>query len=396
MKIHEYQAKELLKEYGAPVPSGELAEDVKAVGRAASHYGTCVLKAQVHSGGRGKAGGVKLAHNVEEAEKLAAQMFGMRLMTAQAGPEGKLVRKLLVTEAVDVAKEYYLSITGDMEHAGLMIIASAEGGTEIETTAKEHPEAIVQIPMSIITGFSRYHGIDVADRIGIPAALTGEFCNILDAMTRLYLDKDCSLVEINPLVETKDGKLLCLDAKINFDDNALYRHPELAELRDRAEEDARELRASEYDLNFVSLDGDIGCLVNGAGLAMATMDIIKSFGGDPANFLDVGGSATAEKVAAAFEILLSDGNVNAIFVNIFGGIMKCDIIAEGIVTAASKTGLSVPLIVRLEGTNVDRGREILKASGLNITAAADMADGARKSVALAEEHAKSRKAGGRA
>ena len=364
MKIHEYQAKKLLGDYGAPVPSGIVAETAEAARQAAEKMLPCVIKAQVHSGGRGKAGGVKLAKTADEAETIARQMLGMQLVTKQTGPAGKTVHKVLITEAVAVKKEYYLSVTGDMNRAGLVIVASSAGGTEIEETAKTAPEAIVQIPVSAVMGLKAYE-------------------TLLDALVRLYLEKDCSLVEINPLVETQDGKLLCLDAKVNFDDNALYRHPELQALRDAAEEDEKEYRASQFDLNYVSLDGSIGCLVNGAGLAMATMDIIQKFGGSPANFLDVGGSATAERVAAAFEILLSDQHIKAIFVNIFGGIMKCDVIAEGIVTAAQKTGLPVPLIVRLEGTNVDRGREILRASGMNIIAAADMADGAHKAVQAA-------------
>jgi len=380
MKIHEYQAKELLGAYGVPVPTGTVAETPEAAEAAARAYETCVVKAQIHSGGRGKAGGVKLAHSPAEAREIAAGLLGATLVTKQTGPAGKQVHKLLITEAVAVKKEYYLSITGDSERAGLVIVASAAGGTEIEETAKTHPEQIVQVPVSVLMGFRRYEGLETAHRIGIPAALEQDFIRLLADMTRLYLEKDCSLVEINPLVETEDGRLLALDAKVNFDDNALLRHPELAALRDIAEEDPKEYRASQYDLNYISLDGNIGCLVNGAGLAMATMDIIQKFGGQPANFLDVGGSATAEKVTAAFEILLSDPNVKAILVNIFGGIMKCDIIAEGIVAAAAKTGITVPLVVRLEGTNVDRGREILRQSGLNIIPAADMADGARKAV----------------
>lgn len=384
MKIHEYQAKELLLAYGAPVPAGTVAETPEEVKKLAENMLPCVIKAQVHSGGRGKAGGVKLAKTAEEAEAIASQMLGMRLVTKQTGAEGKIVHKVLVTEAVAVKKEYYLSVAGDMNRAGLVIVASSAGGTEIEETAKTAPEAIIQVPVSAVLGLKRYEVIETADRIDLPQALYAQFQTILDAIVRLYLDKDCSLVEINPLVETEGGELLCLDAKINFDDNALYRHPELSALRDVAEEDEKEYRASQFDLNYVSLDGSIGCLVNGAGLAMATMDIIQKFGGNPANFLDVGGSATTERVAAAFEILLSDKHVKAIFVNIFGGIMKCDVIADGIVSAAKKTGLPVPLVVRLEGTNVERGREILRDSGMQIIAASDMADGARKAVEAAK------------
>ncbi|MBR3178087.1 MAG: ADP-forming succinate--CoA ligase subunit beta [Clostridia bacterium] len=383
MKIHEYQAKELLKEYGAPVPEGTVCLTPEEVFNAAKALGPCVLKAQIHSGARGKAGGVKFASTAKEAEELAGKMFGMTLVTNQTGPQGRTVRRILVTDAVKVRKEYYLSVTGDMARAGLLIIGSSEGGTEIEDTAKNHPEAIIQVPVSAVEGLKYYEMLETADRMNIPMEQREQFYTLLKAMVRLYLEKDCSLVEINPLVETEEGNLLCLDAKVNFDDNALFRHPEITMLRDIAEEDEKEYRASQYDLNYVSLTGNIGCLVNGAGLAMATMDIIRKFGGYPANFLDVGGSATAEKVAAAFKILLSDPNVKAIFINIFGGIMKCDIIAEGVVAAAKETGLAVPLVVRLEGTNVEKGREILSRSGMNIVSAKDMADGAHKAVCLA-------------
>lgn len=383
MKIHEYQAKELLGAYGVPVPGGQVAETAEEVYELAKQYGTSVVKAQIHSGGRGKGGGVKLAKSPEEARAIAEKMIGMQLVTRQTGPEGKLVRKVLVTEATDIEKEFYLSIAVDNENAGLVIIASAAGGTEIEETAANHPELIIKEPISVYEGFHNYQGIETARRMGLTGELQKEFIGILRNMTRLFLEKDCSLVEINPLVLTAEGHLLALDAKVNFDDNALMRHPDIVALRDVTEEDPKEVRASEFDLNYISLDGNIGCLVNGAGLAMATMDIIKKFGGEPANFLDVGGSATTERVTAAFEILLSDPKVKAIMVNIFGGIMKCDIIAEGVVQAAKKLGMTVPLIVRLEGTNVDRGKEILKESGLTIIAAEDMADAARKAVKAA-------------
>lgn len=383
MKIHEYQAKELLASYGVPVPGGAVAETADEAFEAAKGFGSCVVKAQVHSGARGKAGGVKFARTPEEARELASRILGMTLVTRQTGPAGKLVRKVLISEAVDVDREFYLSITGDSERAGLVIVASAAGGTEIEETAKEHPEAIVQIPVSAIEGFKGYEGIRAAEVLGLEGDLQKQLISMLGRIVKLYVEKDCSLVEINPLVQTTDGNLLCLDAKVNFDDNALFRHPEILEMRDINEEDPKEYRASLSDLNYVSLDGDIGCLVNGAGLAMATMDIIKNFGGSPANFLDVGGSATTEKVKAAFEILLSDGNLKAIFVNIFGGIMKCDIIAEGLVQATREMGISVPIIVRLEGTNVELGQKIIMDSGLSIIAATDMADGARKAIAAA-------------
>lgn len=389
MKIHEYQAKQLLAQYSVPVAPGKVCTTPEEVRLSASEFcaggNKCVVKAQIHSGGRGKAGGVKLAASPQQAFEIATSMLGSTLYTHQTGPEGRVVHKVLVTTAVSVRREFYLSITADNENAALVIVASADGGTEIEETAKTHPERIVQIPLSPVMGFKRYQAIRTARALGLAGPLEKELTSILSALSRLYVDKDCSLVEINPLVETDEGHLLCLDAKVNFDDNALFRHPEIVALRDVDEEDPREYRASQSDLSYVSLDGDIGCLVNGAGLAMATMDIIKGFGGAPANFLDVGGSATAEKVKAAFEIILSDTRVKAIFVNIFGGIMKCDIIAAGVVSAASELGLNVPLVVRLEGTNVDEGRRILSESGLNVIEASDMADGARKAVRAAKE-----------
>ena len=384
MNIHEYQAKQILSSYNVPVPKGVLCDDPSKISELAQSFGSCVVKAQVHSGGRGKAGGVKFARTAEQAKAIATSMFGMKLVTKQTGPEGKIVRKVLFSEPVDVKREFYLSITNDSENAGLVIVVSAAGGVEIEQTAKEHPELISKIPVSAVEGFKTYEGIRVAELLDLNPSQQSQLVSMLANLCRLYLEKDCSLVEINPLVETTDGNLLCLDAKINFDDNALFRHPEILEMRDTAEEDTKEYKASLSGLSYVSLDGDIGCLVNGAGLAMATMDIIKNFGGSPANFLDVGGSATTEKVKAAFEILLSDGNVKAIFVNIFGGIMKCDIIAEGLVQATREMGVSIPIVVRLEGTNVELGRKIIKSSGLSIIAASDMADGARKAIAAAK------------
>ena len=385
MKIHEYQAKELLTAYGVPTPKGILAETPEEAYEAAKALGgRVVVKAQVHSGGRGKAGGVKLADSPEAACTIMKDMLGMKLVTKQTGADGKIVRKVLVTETVNVAKEYYLSLTNDAANATVAIIASAAGGTEIEEVSASHPEQIVVMPVSIEVGLKQYEARETANRIGIPKENVKEFISILQNMYRLYVEKDCSLVEINPLVLTDDGRLSALDAKINFDDNALPRHPELALLRDVLEEDPKEAEAQKYDLNYVALDGTIGCMVNGAGLAMATMDIIKSFGGSPANFLDVGGSATAEKVKAAFEILLSDKHVRAIMVNIFGGIMKCDVIAAGIVSAAQEITIGVPVVVRLEGTNVNEGKRILRESGLALITAADMADAARKSVEQAK------------
>ncbi len=382
MKIHEYQAKRLLESYRVPVPRGYMADNPDRAFEAAVELGECVVKAQVHSGGRGKAGGVKFARTPREAMEITKAMIGTTLVTHQSGP--KLVRKVLVTQAVGVRREMYLSITGRNENADLVIVASAAGGVEIEETAKSNPEAIVQIPVSIENGMEEKQIERTAKLFNLNEDQTRTLGDILRGMFQLYVEKDCSLVEINPLVETDKGEILCLDAKVNFDDNALFRHPEILKLRDIDEEDPKEYRASLSDLNYVSLDGDIGCLVNGAGLAMATMDIIKNYGGSPANFLDVGGSATTEKVKAAFEILLSDGNVKAIFVNIFGGIMKCDIIAEGLVQATREMGVTIPIVVRLEGTNVDLGREIIRKSGLSIIAATDMADGARKAIQAAK------------
>jgi len=387
MKIHEYQAKELLGSYGAPVPGGVLGETPGEIEKAAKALietsGRCVLKAQVHSGGRGKAGGVKVAGSLKEAVSAAEAMLGMKLVTRQTGPEGKIVRKILVTEAVDVEKEFYVSVTTDSEKAGLMLILSAEGGTEIEETARLHPEKIEQIPVSVTEGLKKYECILAAKALGLTGQSEEELADLLKKMVRLFMEKDCSLIEINPLVETRQGHLLCLDAKINFDDNALYRHPDVAALRDPSEEDPKENEAAKYGLNYIRLDGNIGCLVNGAGLAMATMDMIGHYGARPANFLDVGGSASVEKVTAAFEILLSDSHVKAILVNIFGGIMKCDVIAEGIVQAARVVSLHVPLVVRLEGTRVEEGRRILRESDLTIIQASDMADGVKKAVSAA-------------
>jgi len=331
----------------------------------------------VHSGGRGKAGGVKLAKSVDEAERIAGEMIGMKLITNQTGPEGKVVQKLLIAQAVQIKKEYYLSIAIDNDTASLVIIASGAGGTEIEVTSEQNPELIIKERVSIQNGFRSYNGKNVAKKIGIPKELHQSFIQLLTGMVRCFLEKDCSLIEINPLIETGEGNLMALDSKITFDDNAIMLHPEILELRDLNEENPKEVKASEYDLNYISLDGSIGCMVNGAGLAMATMDIINKFGGTPANFLDVGGNATQDRVAGAFEILLSDKNVKAIMVNIFGGIMKCDVIAEGIVEAAKAIHISVPLVVRLEGTNVDLGKRILAESGLPIISASDMAEAAR-------------------
>ncbi len=383
MKIHEYQAVNLFKEYGLPVPEGKLAESEEEAVKLSEGFTPCVLKAQVHSGGRGKAGGVKAARNTEEVRDAAEKLFGMRLVTRQTGPEGKIVRKVLLSETVDVVREFYVSITTDNESGNPVLMMSSDGGTEIEETAKLHPEKILRIPVSVTEGYKNYQGILAADFLGLEGENRKELQSVLKGLVRLYGEKDCSLAEINPLVIDGNGKLMCLDAKINFDDNALFRHPEIAELRDPQEEDPREYEASQTGLNYIHLNGNIGCLVNGAGLAMATMDEIHAYGGEPANFLDVGGSATSEKVKAAFRLLLSDKNVRAIFVNIFGGIMHCDTIAEGIIRAVSETKLELPLIVRLEGTNSEEGRKMLRESGLAIIPAEDMKDGAIKAVKAA-------------
>lgn len=385
MKIHEYQAKELLLAYGLPVPSGFVCDQVSQVIEAARHYDKCVIKAQIHAGGRGKGGGIKLAHNREEAGVLSSQILGMNLITKQTGPMGRIVKRVLLTEAISYTHEYYLSMTIDYANAGLIIVASSEGGTEIEETAEAHPDKIVQLPITLHEPINQQVVDKIQETFNLDHTYHDELTKILEGIVRLFIEKDCSLVEINPLVFTNNGKLLCLDAKISFDDNALFRHPDIKSLRDVDEEDPKEYFAAQNDLSYVTLDGNIGCLVNGAGLAMATMDIIKHYGGQPANFLDVGGGATTERVKIAFEILLSDPNVKAIFINIFGGIMKCDVIANGVVEAIKQTGLNLPLVVRLEGTNVELGRQILAESGLAITSAKDMADGAIKVIRALNE-----------
>ncbi len=384
MKIHEYQAKELFASYGVATQQGYVAYTKEEAVECAKKLSdkAYVVKAQAHCGGRGKAGGVKLARSLAEVESAADKILGMRIINRQTGAEGKLVRKVLVTGAVNIKKEYYLSLAVDNENASVIIIASGAGGTEIEEIAATKPELIVKQLVSPVTGLRDYEARYVAKKIGIPKENTKEFIAMLKNMYKLFIDKDCSLVEINPLVETEEGKLIAIDGKVNFDDNALFRHPDIVELRDVDEENPKEYEAGKHDLNYVSLDGSIGCMVNGAGLAMATMDIIHAFGGEPANFLDVGGTATTERVTAAFKIL-SDPSVKAILVNIFGGIVKCDVIAEGIVIAAREVGLNVPLIVRLDGTNVEKGKSILKESGLKIYACDDLRSAAKKAVEMA-------------
>jgi len=385
MKIHEYQAKAILAKFGVPVPRGE-AVFKKEDARAAAHrLGTpvVVVKAQIHAGGRGKAGGVKLAKSPEEAAALAESILGMTLVTPQTGPEGRVVRRLLIEEGLDIKRELYLSILIDRATGAPVFMASAAGGMEIEEVAKENLEAILRQTIRPETGFEPYHARKLAFGLGLSAELAHVALPFLESLYRAFVETDASLVEINPCVVTGDGRLVALDAKVNFDDNALFRHPELAALRDLDEETPLEVEASKFKLNYIKLDGTIACMVNGAGLAMATMDIIKLCGGNPANFLDVGGGASEEQVKNAFRILLSDPNVKAVFVNIFGGILRCDVLASGVVNAAKELKLAVPVVVRMEGTNVKQGQEILRKSGLNFTVADGMKDGAEKAVALA-------------
>lgn len=384
MNIHEYQGKEILRKYGVSVPNGKVAFTVEEAVEAAKELGTqiCVVKAQIHAGGRGKAGGVKVAKNLDEVRTYASEILGKTLVTHQTGPEGKEVKRLLIEEGCDIKKEYYIGLVLDRATSRVVLMASEEGGTEIEEVAEHSPEKIFKEVIDPAVGLQGFQARRIAFNINIPTPLVGKAVKFMMGLYSAFVEKDCSIAEINPLVVTGDGDVMALDAKLNFDANALYRHKDILEYRDLEEEDAKEVEASKYDLSYISLDGNIGCMVNGAGLAMATMDIIKHYSGDPANFLDVGGGATAEKVTEAFKIILSDPKVKGIFVNIFGGIMKCDIIASGVVEAAKQVELKVPLVVRLEGTNVDLGRSILAESGLDITPADSMADGAQKIVAL--------------
>ncbi|MEH7522761.1 ADP-forming succinate--CoA ligase subunit beta [Bacillus sp. JJ1503] len=384
MNIHEYQGKEVLRQYGVTVPNGKVAFTVEEAVEAAKELGTevCVVKAQIHAGGRGKAGGVKVAKNLEEVRMYAAEILGKTLVTHQTGPEGKEVKRLLIEEGCDIQKEYYVGLVLDRATSRVVLMASEEGGTEIEEVAEKTPEKIFKEEIDPVVGLTAFQARRIAFNINIPTKLVGQAVKFMMGLYQAYIEKDCSIAEINPLVVTGDGKVMALDAKLNFDSNALYRQKDILKLRDLEEEDPKEIEASKYDLSYISLDGNIGCMVNGAGLAMATMDIVKHYGGDPANFLDVGGGATAEKVTEAFKIILSDQNVKGIFVNIFGGIMKCDVIATGVVEAAKQVGLKVPLVVRLEGTNVDLGKKILAESDVEIIAAESMADGAQKIVSL--------------
>ena len=382
MNIHEYQAKAVLAEFGAPVPRGYPAFSIDEAVAAAEKLGgpVWVVKAQIHAGGRGKGGGVKLARSLEEVRAEASRMLGMTLVTHQTGPKGRIVRRLYIEEGAQIAKEYYLSLLVDRETSRIAVVASTEGGMDIEEVAHATPERIHTFTIDPATGVWPHHSLILARALGLSGDLAKQARTLLPALYRAFTEKDMSLLEINPLIVTADGQLRLLDAKVSFDDNALFRHPEVVALRDVAEENEKEIEASKHELSYIALDGDIGCMVNGAGLAMATMDIIKLYGAEPANFLDVGGGASKEKVTAAFKIITADPNVKGILVNIFGGIMRCDIIAEGVIAAVKEVGLKVPLVVRLEGTNVDLGKKILAASGLNVIAANDLADGAQKIV----------------
>jgi succinyl-CoA synthetase beta subunit len=377
----------MFRKYGVPVPFGIAAltvEDALAAipkVQEASGSPVVVVKAQIHAGGRGKGGGVKVAKTAADAEAAVHKIFGMQLVTPQTGPEGKKVQRLYIEQGLPIAHEYYLGMLLDRATGRVTVMASTEGGMDIEEVAHHSPEKIIREPINPAVGWQPYQSLRLAKKLGMTGDSAKALAKFMVPLTRAYDEMDCSLLEINPLVTTTDGRVLALDAKVNFDDNALYRHPELAAWHDPSEEDPQELEAKKWDLSYIALEGDIGCMVNGAGLAMSTMDIIKFYGGQPANFLDVGGGATAEKVTAAFKIITSDPAVKGIFVNIFGGIMKCDTIAAGVITAVKEVGLKVPLVVRLEGTNVELGKKMLADSGLDIVAAADMADGAKKAVA---------------
>jgi succinyl-CoA synthetase beta subunit len=382
MNIHEYQAKEVLRAFGVPVPKGQPAFSVEEAVKAAEALGgpVWVVKAQIHAGGRGKGGGVKVVKSIEDVRKEAQRMLGMTLITHQTGPQGRLVKRLYIEDGSAIARELYLSALVDRATSRIAFIVSTEGGMDIEEVARRTPEKIHTFQIEPAAGYSPYVGNEIAVALGLKGEQAKQIGKVVKSLYEAFLAKDMSLLEINPLVVTKDGNIICLDAKLNFDDNSLYRHKDIQELRDLDEEDPAEVEASKFDLSYIKLDGEIGCMVNGAGLAMATMDIIKLYGSEPANFLDVGGGATKEKVTQAFKIIVSDPNVKGILVNIFGGIMKCDIIAEGIIAAAKEISLSVPLVVRLEGTNVELGKEILAKSGLAITSADNLADAAEKVV----------------
>lgn len=385
MNIHEFQAKEILRKYGVPLLQGGVARSPEEVAEVAKKLGgTVVVKAQIHAGGRGKAGGVKVVPSAEKAAEFAKGLLGKTLVTHQTGPDGRVVRQVLVESGCDIARELYFGVVVDRATGKASIIASPEGGVEIEEVAAKSPDKIFHETIDPTVGFAPYQGRRLAFKLGLPKELVNKAVAFFGAVARAFHECDASMVEINPLVVTKGGDLIALDAKVSLDDNALFRHADLREYRDVHEEDPRETEAAKYDLSYIALSGNIGCMVNGAGLAMATMDIVKYAGGEPANFLDVGGGADQKKVSQAFRLLLSDASVKAIFINVFGGILRCDVFAEGVVAAAKEVGLSVPLVVRMEGTNVDRGKEILKSSGLAIEAAADMAEGAKLAVAAAK------------
>ena len=385
MKIHEYQAKAILAKYGVPVPRGEVAFTADEAYAAAERMGApCVVKAQIHAGGRGKGGGVKVAMDLPKAKEAIKNILGMTLVTHQTGPAGQLVKRLLIEEALPIEKEYYIGITLDRAIGKNIMMASTEGGMEIEEVAEHSPEKILREVIEPGLGLGAWQARKIAFALGIPPASIGAAVKCLQALAKAYDDMDASLAEINPLILTKDGRVMALDAKINIDDNAMFRHKEFAGLRDEAEEDPLEVEASKFSLNYIKLDGTVACMVNGAGLAMGTMDIIKYSGGSPANFLDVGGGATEDQIKNAFRILLSDTAVKAIFINVFGGILRCDVLASGVVNAARALGVQIPIVVRMEGTNVELGQQILRESGLNFTIADGMKDGAEKVVALAK------------
>ena len=389
MNIHEHQAKAVLKAYGVPVPLGYPAFTVDEAVKAAEALPgpVYVVKAQIHAGGRGKGGGVKVVKSLGEVHTEAAKMLGMTLVTHQTGPKGRLVRRLYIEEGAAIAKEFYLSMLVDRETSRVAVVVSTEGGMDIEEVAHKTPEKIITFSIDPATGVFPHHARHVADALGLKGDLAKQVGSLLPQLYKAFVEKDMALLEINPLIVTGDDKLRVLDAKIGFDPNALYRHDDIRALRDETEEDPKEIEASKHDLNYIALDGEIGCMVNGAGLAMATMDIIKLYGSEPANFLDIGGSATAERVTEAFKIITADPNVKGILVNIFGGIARCDTIAEGVVVAVREVGLKVPLVVRLEGTNVELGKKIINESGLNVISANDLSDGAEKIVKAVRENA---------
>ncbi|GAB6072432.1 ADP-forming succinate--CoA ligase subunit beta [Venenivibrio stagnispumantis] len=387
MKVHEHQAKEIFAKYGLPVPRGYPAFNVKEAVEAAEELGSfpVVIKAQVHAGGRGKAGGVKLAKNIEEVQQIASELLGKILVTFQTGPEGKPVSRLYIEEGTNIDKEYYVAITLDRSKSKPVIMVSAAGGMEIEEVAAQNPDAIITQVIEPFIGLRSYQARELALKLGLPKNLINKAASIFQTLYKIYIELDASMVEINPLVLTKEGNLVILDAKVDFDDNALFRHPEIMEMDDPTQISPLEVEAKKYNLNYIKLDGNIACMVNGAGLAMSTMDTIKLAGGEPANFLDVGGSANATQIANAFRIILSDPNVKAVFINIFGGILRCDRLAEGIITAAKEVSINVPVVVRMEGTNVELGKKMLEESGLNLITADTMWEGAKKAVELANK-----------